>query len=423
MSRVHVIGAGVAGLACAVELAAAGRRVALYDAAPRAGGRCRSFHDDVLDCIIDNGNHLLLSGNWAALRLLDRIGARDRLIGPDEAVFPFLDVRTGQRWTVRPNAGPLPWWIFDARRRVPGTHAWHYLGLARLAFARDGATVADVFGPANALFEGFWDPFTVAVLNTAPDQAALALLRPVIRETFARGGAACCPLIARTGLSDAFAEPALAYLRARGADVRLNARVAALARDGGRVAALGFARDQVALAPGDTVVLAVPPTVAGTLLPGLAVPEAASPIVNVHYRLDRPVDPAPEVPLLGIIGGDAQWLFFRDDIVSVTVSAADDLVGEPAETVADRAWADVSQAIGRVGAALPRYRVVKEKRATFLQTPDALVKRPGPGTDMANLFLAGDWTDTGLPATIEGAVRSGFRAADLAGAAERAAAA
>jgi phytoene dehydrogenase-like protein len=99
--RVHIIGAGLAGLAAAVHLRASGANLRLYEAAPRAGGRCRSYHDPQLGCVIDNGNHLLMSGNLSAMAYLDAIKARDRLTGPASADYPFLDVNTGARWTPR----------------------------------------------------------------------------------------------------------------------------------------------------------------------------------------------------------------------------------------------------------------------------------------------------------------------------------
>ena len=137
----HVVGAGLAGLAAAVALADAGRRVILYEAAPHAGGRCRSYFDAELGCRIDNGNHLLLAGNRAALDYLERIGALGSLEGPPEAVFPFVDAATGERWTVRPNSGALPWWVLRAKRRVPQTRARDYLAAWAL---RRGCGCADL---------------------------------------------------------------------------------------------------------------------------------------------------------------------------------------------------------------------------------------------------------------------------------------
>ena len=118
---IHVVGAGLAGLAAAVRLASVGERVVVHEAAGQAGGRCRSYHDPQLDMVIDNGNHLLLSGNHAALDFLRTIGAADRLVGPDAAEFAFVDLKTGERWTLRINDGVIPWWLFDASSRPPGT--------------------------------------------------------------------------------------------------------------------------------------------------------------------------------------------------------------------------------------------------------------------------------------------------------------
>ena len=131
--RVHVIGGGLAGLAAAVELAAEGRPVTLYDQAVRAGGRCRSFFDESLGRTIDNGNHLVLSGNTSLALYLRRIGAEDRLSGPERAAFPFVDLATGERWTVRIGGGRIPWWVLSASRRIPGTRLSEYAAALHLA--------------------------------------------------------------------------------------------------------------------------------------------------------------------------------------------------------------------------------------------------------------------------------------------------
>src|SRR5262245_56726799 len=149
---VHIIGAGLAGLSAAVRLASLGIRVSVYEAANQAGGRCRSYHDPILDMIVDNGNHLLLSGNEAALSYLETIGTRDHVVGPATAEFSFVDLATGERWTLRPNDGPIPWWIFDRQRRVPSTHALDYLALLRLLWARPDKAIGDMLDCEGTLY-------------------------------------------------------------------------------------------------------------------------------------------------------------------------------------------------------------------------------------------------------------------------------
>ena len=408
--RLHIVGAGLAGLACAVRAADAGIPVSLYEAAAQAGGRCRSYHDDVLDRDIDNGNHLLLSGNAAAMSYIRTIGSRDRFVSPTGAIFPFLDLSSGERWSVHLNDGAVPWWMFNPARRVKGTGLGDYVSILHLMRAAPGATVADCVDTDAPLYKRFWDPLTVAVLNARPDAAAAELLIPVLKRTFLKGGAHCRPMVARTGLSDSLIDPALTHLKARGAEIRFHHRLRSVERDDTDLTALQFGDRTIALDRGDGVVLALPPAGAQEILPEIAVPDGASPIVNGHFVTGGLAH--HDNPILGLIGGTAQWLFFRDDIVSVTVSAADDLVSVPADEIAVRLWRDVAAAIGTPDARLPAHRIVKEKRATFAQIPAALKRRPGAATLWRNLALAGDWTATGLPATIEGAITSGFTAAD-----------
>ncbi|HEV7372593.1 hydroxysqualene dehydroxylase HpnE [Arenibaculum sp.] len=407
----HVFGAGLAGLAAAMRLADAGRTVVLHEASGQAGGRCRSFHDPVLGCLIDNGNHLLLGANARALAFLDMLGTRGGLIETSPAAFPFLDLRTGESWTVRPNAGLLPWWVFAAGRRVPGSSARAHLASVRLLAAPAGASVAECLDAGDPLFDRLWKPLAVSALNVDAHRGAARLMRTVLLRSLLRGEAACRPMIARDGLGPCFIDPALARLERAGVQVRFHSRLRGIAFAGNRAAGLDLPDGTVGLGPEDAVVLAVPPGTAASLLPGLVVPPEGPAIVNVHFRLDRPPRLPGGLALLGLIGGTAEWLFARGDVLSATVSAADALAAEPAPVVASRVWRDAAAALGTPEDPLPAFRVVKEKRATFLQTPETLASRPGPRTRWSNLFLAGDWTDTGLPATIEGAILSGERAA------------
>lgn len=410
---VHVVGAGLAGLAASVKLSAAGRRVALYEAAPQAGGRCRSYYDKALGRVIDNGNHLMLSGNRSLFDYLEQIGAADSLVGPKEAQYPFVDLKTGKRWTVQVDGGRWSRWLKDPARSVPDACIWSRLKAARLPFAGKTTTVAACLEDAGPLWERFWEPMATAVLNTPPDRASARLLWVAMRESFAKGATACRPLIARENLAESLVDPALAFLtgqhmdlyfgqRLRGVDVERNCEI------------LHFTGLQVVLEPGDQVVLALPPAQISALLSGIPAPSGAHAIVNAHFQLPGLVRMLGRSTLLGLVGGQAQWLFLRGEIASVTVSAADALVEEEAEVIASILWADVAKALHQPIDPMPPYRIIKEKRATFSQTPAELEKRPPTRTRWPNLHLAGDWTDTGLPATIEGAIHSGHLAAEAA---------
>jgi squalene-associated FAD-dependent desaturase len=410
-AHVHVIGAGLAGLAAAVALTARGYAVTVHEAARQAGGRCRSYHDATLDMIIDNGNHLLLSGNEAARAYLKTIGSEDRLKGPAEAAFPFLDLATGESWTLRPNSGRLPWWILFKDRRVPGTVAADYLVLAKLMRAGKTRTIADCFSCKGTLYDRLWQPLLLAALNTDPPESSAALAAAIIRGTLAKGGDACRPLIASDGLAAAFVDPALSYLAQRGAHVRFDHALRALVTSDSRVDALEFPDGPAAIGPQDSVVLAVPAAVAAGLLPGLETPKSFRSIVNAHFKMAAP----PSLPpILGLVNATAEWIFAFEDRISITISGADRLLDIPREDLARSLWSDVQRA-AKVADPLPPWQIIREKRATFAATPVEDAKRPATRTRFGNLMLAGDWTATGLPATIEGSVRSGnFAAAALA---------
>jgi squalene-associated FAD-dependent desaturase len=407
--QIHVVGAGLAGLSAAVRLASRGLAVTVHEATNQAGGRCRSYYDSTLGIEIDNGNHLVLSGNRAALSYLDVIGARAGLTAPPSASFPFIDIATGERWTVRANDGIIPWWILDPARRVPGARLREYLALAKLLRAKAGATIGETISCSGPLYQRLIEPLLIAALNTEPRNGSAALAAAVIRETLAAGGRAYRPLIAHHGLSNAFVAPALRYVADHGGSVNYGRRLRQLALGTDRAAALDFGDMSIRLTSSDAVVLAVPPTAAESLVPGLAAPTEFRAIVNAHFRIDPPEGLQP---MIGVINGTAQWLFAFPGRLSVTISAADDLLDLSREDLARRIWSEVA-VIASLAGAMPAWQIVRERRATFAALPREEAKRPVTETAWENLVLAGDWTRTGLPATIEGAIRSGARAAEI----------
>jgi squalene-associated FAD-dependent desaturase len=407
--KVYVVGAGLAGLSAAVRLAGRGASVVLIEGAGQAGGRCRSYVDPTLGMTIDNGNHLVLSGNHATYDYLAAIGAEDRLAGPKEALFDFCDVRDGERWRIRPNPGPIGWWVFSKGRRVPGTKATDYLALMNLLPPQGRRRLDETIRCDGPLWERLIEPLMLAALNTDPRTGSAELGAAVVRETLARGGRAYAPRIADPSLDAAFIAPALAFLAARGAEVRMGRRVEAIDIKDDRAAALRVAGEAIPIAQDESVVVATPAWITPTLLPGVPAPDVFSSIVNGHFQAQAPAD-APKI--VGVIGGIAQWLFAFEGRIAVTVSGADALIDAPREETAAALWRDVAFVYG-LGPDLPPWQIVKERRATFAATPEQAAKRPPARTRWRNLVLAGDWTDTGLPATIEGAIRSGHKAAAL----------
>jgi squalene-associated FAD-dependent desaturase len=400
---VHVVGGGLAGLAAALALARSGRAVVLHEAAPLLGGRCRALPDGT-----DNGTHALIGANRAALRFLEAIGARGGWVEPEPGDLPLLDLADG---TARRIAlAPAAW--CDPARRPPGLSARALLALLRIALPlRRDRPVAAVMAAHPALHRTLVEPLVVAALNTPAEEASARVLGAVLRRLGAPGAARL--FVARDGLGPDLIAPARAALERAGGAVRTGARLRRLSLARGRVAALDFGAGPIPLAPGDAVVLALPPWETARLLPDLPTPARFAPILNLHFA--RAAAGAP-VRFLGLVGGLAQWVLVRPTGISVTVSAADEAIEAEAEALAARAWREIriaARAFGLPGAwpeAPPPCRAVKERRATPRHTASAALPAP-PRRPLANLALAGDWTLPPLPATIEAAVRSGEAAA------------
>jgi squalene-associated FAD-dependent desaturase len=285
-----------------------------------------------------------------------------------------------------------------------------------LIWAARSRLVGDTIPCKGRLYQRLVQPLLLAALNVDPPEGSAGLAGAVVRETLLAGGQACRPLIAREGLSAVLVEPAIRLLREKGASIQFGHELRELGMSADRVGELRFGVDSVAIGPDDVVVMAVPPRPAASLLPGLTTPSKFRAIVNAHFRFDPPQDMPP---IIGVVGGLVEWLFAFPQRLSVTVSNADRLVDMPREELAQAIWRDICKASGVQGE-LPPWQIVRERRATFEATPEQNALRPGASTSRKNLFLAGDWTDTGLPATIEGSVRSGDRAADLVVAMRRA---
>lgn len=422
----HIIGGGMAGLAAAVEVAGSGKKVVLHEAGRACGGRARSYEDRQLGCRIDNGNHLLLSANKTVFRYLAMTGATDTLTGPEEPIFPFVDLAEDARWTLDLSRGRVPWWVFQPHRRVPDMRVIELLSLKKLMDAGEDQTVSECL-LLGALSRRLLEPFAISALNTSCETGSAALLGAVVRESLSLGGKACVPWYAREGLSESLVDPAIAHLQIMQAEIRTQSRIGGLDIDRGRVTALHGPEGALPLTDEDCVILAVPAPVASSLLAnrvaGFSAPDAFESILNLHFRLNdapRPMGSFAKSGFMGLVGSIAEWVFLRDNILSVTVSAANRFADQDQDALASTIWHDVRRACDPVLAEAlpltpPQQRVVWEKRATFAATPDQNRLRPGAATSLVNLALAGDWTATGLPATLEGAMRSGVRAVHTLG--------
>jgi squalene-associated FAD-dependent desaturase len=437
MTDAIVIGGGCAGFSAATVLAGRGARVLVLEARPGLGGRASAFTDPATGERVDNGQHILMGCYTETLAFLDRVGAGDRVKWQSGLKVAMID-RAGRHSELSLPALPSP------LNFLAGVLAWDALSwperfsvLKIGSLLRSGRTEPFGYsvrewllknGQAPRLLELFWEPLALAALNQSIDQAeALHFLR-VLERVFGPDPAAAALVLPAVPLDEMYAEPARRWLEERGSEVRVNAPARVIVdRAGGAVRVTGVrVRDEVIAAP---IVVSTVPWHAFHALFDEAPVElretidnatrlGSLPIVTMNLWFDRAV---MHEPLVGLPGRHFQWVFDRRAIVGGAASHLS-LISSGAESIVARTNDELTTlALAEVRAALPRARAaqlkksvaVREKRSTFSLAPDA-PPRPATMTAIEGLLLAGDWIDTGLPATIESAVLAGRLAAEAA---------
>ncbi|HEY1819442.1 MAG TPA: hydroxysqualene dehydroxylase HpnE [Trebonia sp.] len=433
--KVAVIGGGLAGITAAIALAKAKHEVTLLEAKPRLGGATMSFNRDGL--VIDTGQHVFLRCCTAYRGLLDRLGMTAH--APLQPRFDVTVVAPGKRAALKRRRIPAPLHMLPALFGYPflNTSERLRLGRAALGFRRlneadpktDELRLGDWLearGQDERTRRVLWDLFSVSSLNVPGDDASLALAAVVVKTGLLGSADAADIGVPALPLGELHGTAAARVLGKLGATVRLATKVAAVERKGEEFI-IRLGADDNLLA--DAVVLAVPHEQAAKLIPAGALPEetvdgwaglGAAPIVNVHVIYDRKV---MDVPFAAGVDSPVQWVFDRTRIsgmhargddgqyLAISLSAADEYADTPVAELREKfvpALADLFPAAK--DATVTEFFVTREKRATFRQVPGTAKLRPKAATALPGLVLAGSWTDTGWPDTMEGAVRSGLSA-------------
>jgi squalene-associated FAD-dependent desaturase len=423
--RVCVIGAGLAGLAAACELADAGVQVTLLERRPCAGGKTYSFTDRETGERIDNGQHILMRCTTAHAAFLRKLGTAHLVRWQKRLRVPVLDAE-GRRSDLAAAALPAPLHLGPSFARYAHLRAADKLRVARAiaAMRTDAGSNGESFGhwlrrhgQSAGAVDGFWELIVVPALNCHCDDVSAAQALFVFREGFLKSAESAAIGVPSVGLSELQVEPAVRYVEARGGELRTSAAVRELSVRSGLVAEAVLEAGQRAEA--DAWICALPPRHAAEVLPeewrratpfGDLASMRTSPIVNLHLWFDGPIIDGGFVAFTGC---DLQWLFqprADDGHVVLSLSAADRYMPLDKGELVELLLPQLRRALPGAGSRrLLRATAIKEPDATFVPSPG--LRRPGPGTPIENLLLAGAYTDTGWPATMESAVRSGQAAA------------
>lgn len=430
---VIVIGGGCAGFSAATALADRGARVLVLEARPGLGGRATAFTDPATGERVDNGQHILMGCYTDTLAFLDRIGASDRVRWQSGLKISMIDRQGGESTLALPSlpsplhflAGVMAWEALSWSERFSVLKAASVLTAnCHMPAAMSVRQWLSEIGQAPRLCELFWEPLALAALNQSIDQAAASSFKRVLERVFGPDPSDAALVMPAVPLDELYAEPSRRWLIDRGCEVRVHSP-AKVVIDAGRASGVRV-RGESINAP--IVISTVPwysfhslfdtppPQLSETLANAAAL--NSLPIVTVNLWFDEAV---MREWLIGLPGRTFQWVFDRRAILggdashlSLISSGAEAIVALSNETL-------VQLALDEIRAALPAARTagfrkglaVREKRSTFSLAPDA-PPRPGTRTAIVGLLLAGDWIDTGLPATIESAVIAGHRAAGLA---------
>jgi len=439
---VAVIGGGLAGLAASVSLVERGLRVALLEARPELGGRCYSYTDEATGDVVENGQHILLGAYHSTLRYLDMIGTGDLLTVKTRLVLPFhhpekhfASFSVGHLPSpLHITSGLLRFSLLSFRERQS------LLAVGRALVGWDRKTESELSNltvlewlrklrQSDEAVRCLWSPIAVSVMNETAERSSALLFARSLRLAFLGTKRDSSILIPSVGQTELYVRGAEKLLEESGAEILRGTEAAAIEMEGPAAAGVRLRSGRVVSS--DRVISCVPHYALSRLLPGaLRRSEPFShlgafgsvPIVSIHLWFDGDF---METEYLGLISRRVQWVFNRRRILkerggpegylSAVISGAREFVDMTKSQLVSIALEDITGTFpGSRKVKLVHSVVIKEKRATYSPGNDVERLRPRPVTPVGNLFLAGDWTDTGLPPTIEGAVASGFRAAGLA---------
>lgn len=406
-----MIGAGLSGLSAACYLSQKKKGLTIFEASGNAGGRCRSYHDKSLNLEIDNGNHLILSANKNFLEFCDLIKSSDS-INLYKSRFNFYDIKNNNQWSIEPNKGIIPWWVFKSEKRVPNTSFLDYLKILKLKFCNNNDTVADLVGDQKKLFLNFWEPLTLGILNTPCDKASAKLLWIVLRESFMKGSEYCQIYQPKNNWNETLINPAIKFLKKNEVNINFNSLVKKFDISNNLIKKIHLSNKVIDISSDDVIITSIPPNGLSKLLPDQKLPNEFNTILNIHFKLKNIKMKKFSPPIIGVINSLTHWIFLKKDYVSITISSANSLLKLSSEELASKVWTEVKQTLEISQDEVPEFKVLKEKKATYEQSPENTNLVKNIKNLPKNLIICGDWTEKNFPSTIESSILSGKKSVE-----------
>ena len=425
MKRTIIIGGGLSGLSAAVHLIKKNISPIIIEASPKTGGRASSHFDKDFSTNLDNGQHILMGCYFNTLDFMRTIQAEDNLLYQDNLHVDFVDAGGN---IIPLSAGDLLYPFNTLRALMKYAAVPLHKRLLCAAFFvtcimlyrgvnPSGLTVSrwlEANGQGREMQRVLWDFLSIGALNTSPDKADALLFRNILRQIFLRGNSAQTIILPKYDLSKTFCEPAEKFIVENGGGIKYAERLLSMQVEDGRVNTI--VTNKETYNNFSDIILALPPNVLQHI-DGLPVDVKAnagqvqySSILTFHLKL---VDNQLTKPFYGLIGSPLHWVFNHGGHITTVISNADEYVNTTEDDMLKIIKSELRKYLKISPDKIQSYKIIQEKKATFVPSGEQLKLRPRAATSLTNLFLAGDWVQNGLPATIEGAILNGKNAAQL----------
>ncbi|MCH7962647.1 MAG: FAD-dependent oxidoreductase [Bacteroidetes bacterium] len=422
MESCIVIGGGIAGLTSAAYLTKQNIKVTLLESSPKLGGRAYSFTEQKSNDVVDNGQHILMGCYSDTINFLKLIGAKENFIYQKRLCINFL-TQAGKLVRLKSFTSIYPFNLIFALLNFKAITYTERLSLIRFVIKLpfishqklSDKNIRDWLKEekqSDATIKSLWEIIAIGALNTNIDKASAFIFREILMKIFFNGNFASTIILPKNGLSDAYVKNAKKYIESNGGKIKLSSSVKEFIISDNKI--VGIKTAEEVYKDFDYVISAIPFYAFNNIFSELFWDEKIefeySSILNIHIWLKNNT---MKEQFYGLIDSPVHWIFNKGNHINLVISDADYLIDKPAEEIYNMCINELIKYTELEESDILHYKVLKEKRATFVPSNKNNYIRPSSKTKIANLFLAGDWTDTGLPSTIESAVKSGRVAAEL----------